>query len=62
MVLAFAETFHNLGILCLVPLATIGLVAGGSSTAMAGLSVGLVIGLTLTILDFWLTRSTNLSL
>ncbi|WP_323840538.1 MFS transporter [Photorhabdus africana] len=59
MVLAFAETFNNLGILCLVPLATIGLVTGGSSTAMAVLSVGLVIGLTLTILDFWLTRSAN---
>ncbi|WP_254921101.1 MFS transporter [Photorhabdus luminescens] len=59
MILAFAETFNNLGILCLVPLATIGLVAGGSSTAMAVLFVGLIIGLTLTILDFWLTRSAN---
>ncbi len=59
MVLAFAETFNNLGILSLVPLATIGLVAGGSNAAMAVLSVGLVIGLTLAILDFWLTRSAN---
>ncbi len=42
-----------------VTLATIGLVAGGSSAAMVMLSVGLVIGLTLTILDFWLTRSRN---
>lgn len=62
MVLAFAETFNNLGILCLVPLATIGLIAGGSSTAMVVLSVGLVIGLTLAILDFWLMRSANPSL
>ncbi|TNH44649.1 MFS transporter [Photorhabdus luminescens] len=62
MILAFAETFNNLGILSLVPLTTIGLVAGGSSAAMAVLSVGLVIGLTLTMLDFWLTRSTNPSL
>ncbi|KMW73597.1 arabinose ABC transporter permease [Photorhabdus luminescens subsp. luminescens] len=59
MVLAFAETFNNLGILSLVPLTTIGLIAGGSSTAMAVLFVGLIIGLTLTILDFWLTRSAN---
>ncbi|ERT10984.1 MFS transporter [Photorhabdus temperata] len=57
MVLAFAETFNNLGILSLVPLAMIGLAKGGPPAAMMVLSVGLVIGLTLTILDFWLTRS-----
>ncbi|ETS31925.1 arabinose ABC transporter permease [Photorhabdus temperata] len=62
IVLAFAETFNNLGILSLVPLATVGLTEGGPHAAMIVLSVGLVIGLTLTILDFWLTRSTSSSL
>ncbi|KOY63117.1 MFS transporter [Photorhabdus heterorhabditis] len=57
MVLAFAETFNNLGILSLVPLAMIGLAKGGPPAAMIVLSIGLVIGISLTILDFWLTRS-----
>ncbi|MGV7963070.1 MFS transporter [Photorhabdus tasmaniensis] len=59
MVLAFAETFNNLSILSLVPLAMTGLATAGPHAAMVVLSVGLVIGLTLTILDFWLTRSKN---
>ncbi|WP_445375515.1 MFS transporter [Photorhabdus tasmaniensis] len=59
MVLAFAETFNNLSILSLVPLAMTGLATAGPHAAMVVLSVGLVIGLTLTILDFWLTRCGN---
>ena len=57
IVLAFAETFNNVAILAAVPLATTWLVKTGASAAMLILSVGLGLGLLLTILDYGWSRA-----
>jgi DHA1 family inner membrane transport protein len=62
MVLAFAETFNNIAILCSVPLATTRLVEGGPRSAMAVLALGLSLGLALTVLDAVLSPRKSRSL
>jgi predicted MFS family arabinose efflux permease len=59
MVLAFAETFNNVAILCTVPLATARLMAGGPRSAFAILSFGLALGLGLTLIDVVLSRKSG---
>jgi DHA1 family inner membrane transport protein len=51
MVLAFAETFNNVSILCAVPLAMSYLIDGGTGGAMTVLAAGLSAGLILSVID-----------
>lgn len=59
VVLAFAETFNNIGILGIVPLASFLLTEKSSATAMGVFAIGLFIGLTASVIDYWVTRPTK---
>ena len=56
IVLAFAETFNNVAILCIVPFATAQLVESGPRSAMAVLAAGLCLGSVLTLFDASVSR------
>ncbi|NBA98175.1 MFS transporter [Pseudomonas sp. R5(2019)] len=60
VVLAIAETFNNLAILTVMPLATSMLVFGGAGLALIVILIGLGVGLMLTVIDFYFLKP-NLS-
>lgn len=59
VILAFAETFNNIGILGIVPLASFLLTERSPQAAMGVFAIGLFIGLTASVIDCWVTRPRN---